>query len=90
MAEALTIRADIIMAADLGIPNLKICSDSQTLIRAINSKSQIKEIYGIITDIQQISSAFNSLSFSFIPRSMNQEADELAKIYLRTSLSAFV
>lgn len=64
--------------------------DSQSqylsLIRAINTKMQEKEINGIIKDIHQISSVFNSISFSFLPRSLNQEANELAKrifIYLK-------
>lgn len=79
MVEALAIRSAIAMAAALEIPNLQICSDSQTLIRAINNKMQDKEIYGILNDIHQISSVFGSISFSFLPRQQNKEADELAK-----------
>lgn len=62
MVEALAIRSAIAMAAALEIPNLQICSDSQTLIRAINNKMQDKEIYGILNDIHQISSVFGSIS----------------------------
>ena len=72
-------KSAIAMAAALEIPNLQICSDSQTLIRAINNKMQDKEIYGILNDIHQISSVFGSISFSFLPRQQNKEADELAK-----------
>lgn len=86
MAEALAIRSAITMAVELEIPDLKVFSDSSTLIRAINTTMQDKEIYGIITDIHQLSSAFNSISFTFLPRTQNQEADELAKRTLRLSL----
>ena len=86
MAEALAIRSAITMAVELEIPDLKVFSDSSTLIRAINTTMQDKEIYGIITDIHQLSFAFNSISFTFLPRAQNQEADELAKRTLRLSL----
>ena len=86
MAEALAIRSAITMAVELEIPDVKVFSDSSTLIRAINTTMQDKEIYGIITDIHQLSSAFNSISFTFLPRTQNQEADELAKRTLRLSL----
>ncbi|KAF2547276.1 hypothetical protein F2Q70_00019745 [Brassica cretica] len=85
MAEALAIRSTLVMAAELEIPNLKIYSDSLTLIRVINTKMQDKEIYGILCDIHQISYVFGSISFSFLPRSQNREADELAKRCLRSS-----
>lgn len=49
------------------------------LIRAINSKSQIKEIYGILQDIDRLSSLFASIHFQHITRSQNKEADLLAK-----------
>ncbi|XP_018510447.2 uncharacterized protein LOC108869886 [Brassica rapa] len=84
MAEALAIRSSLVMAVEHEIPNLRIYSDSLTLIRAINTKMHDKEIYGILCDIHQISSVFGSISFSFLPRSKNREADELAKRCLRS------
>lgn len=74
MAEALAIRSSLVMAVEHEIPNLRIYSDSLTLIRAINTKMHDKEIYGILCDIHQISSVFGSISFSFLPRSKKQRS----------------
>lgn len=48
---------------------------------------QTNEIFGILWDIQQISSSFTDVSFSFIPRNQNREADNLAKRALAQSLT---
>lgn len=90
IAEALAIRSGLLAAADLDITNLRICSDSQTLIRAIQNRHQIKKVFGIIFDIMQISSAFASISFSFVPRSENRQADLLAKRALFQSASVLL
>lgn len=92
MAEALAVRSALTMAASMDIPKLQVFSDSQTLIRAINHDRQDKETFGIITDIQQISSVFLSISFNFIPRTQNLQADSLAKETFRhfSSSSAIV
>lgn len=73
------------MAALFGFTKLSINSDSKTLISAINHKQLIKKIYGVLTDIKQISSLCVYLSFSFIHRSQNEEADALAKAELKLS-----
>ena len=90
MAEALALRSGLLAAASLEITSIRVYSDCQTLIRAIQNKLQIKEIFGIVSDIMQISSAFESISFSFVPRSENQNADCLAKRALISSVSALV
>lgn len=87
IAEALAVRTALYMALTLDFTNLKVCSDNSTLIRAINSKSQSKEIIGIVSDIQVISSEFTSISFSFIPRSENSVADGVAKAVLLSSFN---
>ncbi|XP_033133966.1 polygalacturonase [Brassica rapa] len=74
-------------AADLDIISLKVCSDCQTLIRAIQNRPQIKEIFGIVFDIMQIFSAFASISFCFVPRSENRKTDLLGKQALVSSAS---
>lgn len=68
VAEALALRLGIIAAGNLDLQKIMMLSDNQTLIRAINNGMQIKEIYGIVKDIQQISSAFTDISFCFLPR----------------------
>ncbi|KAF3507851.1 hypothetical protein F2Q69_00004818 [Brassica cretica] len=90
MAEALALRSGLLAVASLDITSIRVYSDCQTLIRAIQNKLQIKEIFGIVSDIMQISSAFESISFSFVPRSENQKADCLAKRALISSVSALV
>ena len=90
MAEALALQSGLLAVASLDITSIRVYSDCQTLIRAIQNKLQIKEIFGIVSDIMQISSAFESISFSFVPRSENQKADCLAKRALISSVSALV
>ncbi|XP_013623844.1 PREDICTED: uncharacterized protein LOC106329739 [Brassica oleracea var. oleracea] len=85
VAEALALRAGLIDAVKLELPKLRMLSDNSTLIRAINNDAQAKEIFGIINDIQQISSAFVEISFSHISRSFNEDADRLAKLSLSIS-----
>ncbi|KAF2565455.1 hypothetical protein F2Q70_00026523 [Brassica cretica] len=58
-----------------------------SLIRAINGKSQLKEIIGIVNDICLISSEFATISFSHLSRSENTLADGLAKKALHDFLS---
>ena len=65
-------------------------SDNQTLIRAIKNDIQIKEIYGIVNDIQQIVFAFVDISFCFIPRLENTHADHLTKQTLLGHQNALV
>lgn len=85
MAEALAFRAGIISAVNLGFDRLKIFSDNSTLIRAINNDTQVKEIFDIVKDIQQISSVFVEITVSHIPRSSIVDVDLLAKCVLSSS-----
>jgi len=50
------------MAATMKLSKLRVCSDSLTLIAAINNKQQMKEIVGIVRDIQEISAALHSVT----------------------------
>ncbi|XP_013751397.2 uncharacterized protein LOC106453727 [Brassica napus] len=85
IAEAIALRAGVLSAVDLEYPKLKAFSDNLTLIRAINNDMQVKEIFGIVKDIQQISSVFVEKSFSHVSRALNGEADRLAKFSLSNS-----
>ncbi|XP_056843425.1 uncharacterized protein LOC130495874 [Raphanus sativus] len=86
IAEELAIRSGLCMAATMELSKLKICSDSSTLIAAINNKYQMKEIVGIVRDIQEISSGFDFIVFSHISRKDNGETYSLAKHALELSL----
>lgn len=83
MVEGLARRSMLLHAISIGLENLRFFfSDSQTLVRAINGKLLDKEIFGIIADIRRLSESFASISFSFVPRTENTEADCLAKSVL--------
>lgn len=79
IAEALALRLGLIAAVNLDVDRIRMLSDNSTLIRAIKNDMQIKEIFGIVQDIQAIVSVSVDISFSFISRSLNTEADDLAK-----------
>ncbi|KAG2258623.1 hypothetical protein Bca52824_077917 [Brassica carinata] len=58
---------------ELGFRHIRCESDSaDQLIKAINP-----DLYGIISDIRLDCIAFDSISFSWIPRLRNQDADVL-------------
>ena len=85
MAESLALRQGISEALRLWLTSISVYSDCATLIRAISSDSQIKEIYGVLQDIKNLSSHFHSISFLHVDRSQNIAADELAKRALKAS-----
>ena len=70
-------------AIALGLEDLQVLSDNQTLIRAINSKQPPKEIFGVVSDINRLAACFLSITFSFVYCSANVEADTLSKEALR-------
>lgn len=88
MAETLACRSSLRHALSIDIENLRVFTDNQTLIRALTSKLMEKEIFGVVADIRNLSALFESISFNFIPRSENFEADHLAKAVLRDPSSS--
>ncbi|CAG7895555.1 unnamed protein product, partial [Brassica rapa] len=86
IAEAVAMRSALRKALALGFHKIKAFTDNLTLVRAINSNLQRKEIVGIIYDIRMISSEFASISISHFPRSENFRSDSLAKATIRSSL----
>ena len=83
MAKALACRSSLHHAIALGLVDLQVLSDNQTLIRAINSKQPPKEIFGVVSDINHLAACFLSITISFVYRSANVEADTLSKEALR-------
>ncbi|KAG5399378.1 hypothetical protein IGI04_021192 [Brassica rapa subsp. trilocularis] len=62
-------RAALQAAALLNVTHLRMFSDNQTLIRAINVKLfEEKKIYGIVKDIEATFLLFIDLSFFFLPK----------------------
>lgn len=53
------------------------------LIRTISTQSQIKEIYGVLQDIKNLSANFDQIVVLHISRFQNRETDYLAKMILK-------
>ena len=77
--EALAIRKSLRAAKEALLPKVWMRSDSQVLIRAINSKTYPMELFGVLMDVEFLSSSFDFILFSFVPRAQNSTADSLAK-----------
>ncbi|WZZ67574.1 hypothetical protein YC2023_078944 [Brassica napus] len=86
MAEALAIRLAVMTAAFSNIKTLAIMSDSLTLIKMLKQKESRPALYRILFDIYHFSTYFNVISFHFIPRLQNSEADSVAKLALASSV----
>ncbi|KAG7547788.1 Ribonuclease H domain [Arabidopsis suecica] len=87
LAEAMALCLAQSQALELGFRKVSFASDSQLLIKALNSESSPKELYGILQDILALSADFDEISFSFVSREKNGCADALAKSAL---YSAFI
>ncbi|XP_056864399.1 uncharacterized protein LOC130511429 [Raphanus sativus] len=87
MAEALAMREALQEAKRNSIHNVWCKTDSQELARAINSKSYSVELFGVLMDIEFLSTAFAFFSVSFVSRENNSAADSLAKFALHNSIA---
>ncbi|XP_019085342.1 PREDICTED: uncharacterized protein LOC104748447 [Camelina sativa] len=89
-AEALAIRSALFHITSIAhfssIRSLKICSDSQVLIKLLKTNGTHKELKGILHDIRCLQNSFSSILFSYISRSNNMEVDALAKSALSASV----
>ncbi|CAN7095354.1 unnamed protein product [Brassica rapa subsp. narinosa] len=82
MAEALAIRDALIKAKELNLLSIQLFSDSQVLVSALRSGLDVIEIAGVLLDIRNLATLFCPLSFIFIPRLENRQADSLARAAL--------
>ncbi|XP_056863970.1 uncharacterized protein LOC108850387 [Raphanus sativus] len=88
MAEALAMREAMAEAKRCDITNVWFRTDSQELTRAINSKTLSVELFGVLMDIEFLSSSFDFCFVSFISRDSNVAADLLAKSALHSYVPA--
>lgn len=79
MAEAIAIRSAVMKAASSNLRSLTVLSDSKVLITMLKTKTSRPALFGILFDIFYFSSVLDSVSFLFIPRLQNLEADGVAK-----------
>lgn len=86
LAEGLALLEALNHALTLGFTKLSVASDSKQLIEAIKSETHQKELHVILHDILAISTSFIEISFRFISREKNREADALANCALRNSI----
>ena len=89
VAEGLALREALICCIAKGIRRVSCKSDSLQLIRAIHEKAPNSQIYGIVSDISNLSFAFDYVSFSWIQRSDNKATDALAKQALLNEIYVF-
>ena len=86
-AEDLALREALLKCRELGLPKLRCESDSAILVKAINLKAPLVGLYGILVDINTITSSFKSISFTWISRERNKVADGLVKTVLSSELA---
>lgn len=79
MISALVAEAGLELALEENCKDLHVFSDSLTLVQVIHSTESHNEFHAILGDIRELSTMFSTISFGFIPRSSNLEADTLAK-----------
>ena len=65
---------------------IKVESDSAVLIKAIQTRSSLAGLYGILSDTSVIASSFEFISFRWISRDKNVVADSLAKHILSVEI----
>ena len=86
MAEAIAVHRAVSLAVYSNVRSLAVLSDSQSLIKLLKTGGSQPELFGIMFDIYHFVSLFDVISFDFIPRSLNAEADSVAK----SALAMFV
>ncbi|CAG7893023.1 unnamed protein product [Brassica rapa] len=89
MAEALAMRKRNAMqeAQHKSFSNVWFRTDSQELARAIDSMTYSVELFGVLMDIELLSSSFDFIVVSYVSRTLNGVADSLAKAALHSSAS---
>ncbi|CAF2056272.1 unnamed protein product [Brassica oleracea] len=79
IAEALAVKAVLLDAVSSGLTSVTFWSDSKSLISALSSKDKHIDIQGILHDISVLCRSFVSISFNYVLRLENSEADAIAK-----------
>ncbi|KAG5391598.1 hypothetical protein IGI04_021561 [Brassica rapa subsp. trilocularis] len=82
IAEGLAVRKAVLTCQRRELKKVRIESDSQTLVKALNSGASGAGLYGIVSDILKMAEAFEYVCFVWIPRERNVMADCLAKTAL--------
>ncbi|KAL4286374.1 hypothetical protein AHAS_Ahas19G0079800 [Arachis hypogaea] len=79
-AEALAVRAALIMSRNFQMQKVIIELDNQILIQALKSHASIAEIQVILQDILHLVRGIPSYGFTWVPREANSLAHEVVKL----------
>lgn len=82
VAEALALKEGLSKATLAGIKDIVCLSDSKCLVQLLTGNKSVTALRGILHDICVLSRSFTSISYRFISRVCNAQADELAKLAL--------
>ncbi|KAL0685204.1 hypothetical protein Bca4012_052052 [Brassica carinata] len=82
MAEGLALREAVLSCQHMELRNLRFESDSAQLIKSLTTGDPIAELISVVSDIRNLAAELESISFVWIPRERNVEADRLAKSVL--------
>lgn len=88
VAEGLAVRSAVLLAVSSNIQNFTVLSDSQVIISLLKSKESRPELYGIVSDIYHVFHLFQTLTFVYVPRLKNLEADNVAKSALSCMINS--
>ena len=86
MAEAIAVHRAVALAFYSNVRSLAVLSDSLSLIKLLKTRGCQPELFGIMFEIYHFMSSFDVISFAFISRNFNSEADSVAK----SALAQFV
>ena len=87
IAEGLALREAVEKCRDLGLTKIRCESDCAQLIKALTFDHPLAELYGIVADIEAVALSFDFVSFTWISRERNRDADSLAKQVLSAELA---
>lgn len=87
MAEAIAVHRAVSLAVYSNVRSLAVLSDSLSLIKLLKMGELQPELFGIMFDIYHFMSLFDVISFHFISRNFNSEADSVAKSVLALSVT---
>ncbi|KAL0727310.1 hypothetical protein Bca4012_023403 [Brassica carinata] len=82
MAEAIAVHRAVSLAVYSNVRSLVVLTDSLSLINLLKTRGHRPELFGIMFDIYHFIPYFDVISFDFISRSFNSEADSVAKLAL--------
>ena len=86
-AELLAVEFGILMAREMGMPQVEILSDSQATINAIIARSSptVWSLVGVFSHILEAERFFSKLCFLWVQRTSNENADNLC-VWARNNL----